>query len=278
MKHLKVVFFLGAIVLIALLIFTLNKGVEAEQVGTLATKEFLGIKLLDIFFGAVALALVGILAGCFVSGWKDRRKPDAGSSNQAAVERKPLVDGRTFCPACGAQCSEDAAFCGRCGSALSPGERPQREAVREQVGRTTKPPGLVLVVIYTALWALLHGIFGILGMIALSAGASRAVVVGSTLICVLSGVLGLAACYGLWVEQKWGSQLAVALYWASIIIYAGPDILVLLFGPSVPIPAELRTFTAAGSAGSKVLTGFILLGNLMAIAYLSSAPQKRFTT
>jgi hypothetical protein len=100
------------------------------------------------------------------------------------------------------------------------------------------------------------------------------VLVGSTLICVFSGVLGLAACYGLWTLQKWGFKLAVALYSVSIIINAGPDILVLLFGPSVPIPAELRTFTGGGSAASKALMVFIIVANLVAIGYLSSPRQK----
>jgi hypothetical protein len=49
MKHLKVVVFLAAIVVIALLIFNLKKESEnVEEVKTLAAKEFLGIKLLDI--------------------------------------------------------------------------------------------------------------------------------------------------------------------------------------------------------------------------------------
>lgn len=88
MKHLKVVVFLAAIVVIALLIFNLKRESEydkVEEVKTLAEREFLGIKLLDIFLGVLGLAFVGILAGYIVSLVKGSGKgPAAGDLDVAA--------------------------------------------------------------------------------------------------------------------------------------------------------------------------------------------------
>lgn len=94
MKHLKVVVFLAAIVVIALLIFNLKKESaydKVEEVKTLAAKEFLGIKLLDIFLGVLGLAFVGILAGYIVSlvkgGGKGSQAPglEIAASGEAAL-------------------------------------------------------------------------------------------------------------------------------------------------------------------------------------------------
>jgi hypothetical protein len=91
MKHLKVVVFLAAIVVIALLIFNLKKESEydkVEEVKTLAAKELLGIRLLDIFLGVLGLAFVGILAGYIVSLVKGEGKgrPTAGLETAASGE------------------------------------------------------------------------------------------------------------------------------------------------------------------------------------------------
>ena len=69
-KHLKFVLFLVVIALIALLILNLKKEggyTKDESVQKLVEKEILGIKLLDIFMGALGVAAVGITAGYVVS-------------------------------------------------------------------------------------------------------------------------------------------------------------------------------------------------------------------
>jgi uncharacterized membrane protein YvbJ len=79
-----------------------------------------------------------------------------------------LGDGKTTCPSCGTKHAEGAQFCHRCGSPLAARERRRDLPLWETRPPAGKPLGLVVVAIYTALWALLYGIFGILGMIALS--------------------------------------------------------------------------------------------------------------
>jgi hypothetical protein len=82
-KHLKFVLFLGAMALIAYLILDLKKEQrydKVEAVKKLAAKEFLGIKVLDIFLGVLAVAFVGITAGYVVSLVKGSGKRPAPSA------------------------------------------------------------------------------------------------------------------------------------------------------------------------------------------------------
>lgn len=69
-KHLKLVLYLAGIALVAVLIFNLKAtgGYDnAPALKKIVTKEFLGIKLLDIFLGVLGLAFVGIAAGYVTS-------------------------------------------------------------------------------------------------------------------------------------------------------------------------------------------------------------------
>jgi Trk-type K+ transport system membrane component len=92
-KHLKFVLFIVAIALIALLILYLKKEVsyaKAESVKNLAEREILGIKLLDIFLGALAVAAVGITAGYVLSIVKGSPKPSQEEASEApAPEDQP---------------------------------------------------------------------------------------------------------------------------------------------------------------------------------------------
>jgi len=102
MKHLKVVVFLAAIVVIALLIFNLKKESEydkVEEVKTLAAKEFLGIKLLDIFLGVLGLGFVGILAGYIVSLVKGGGKGRAAAGLETAASGEAALAGQAAAPA-----------------------------------------------------------------------------------------------------------------------------------------------------------------------------------
>ncbi len=100
MKHLKVVVFLAAIVVIALLIFNLKKESEnVEEVKTLAAKEFLGIKLLDIFLGVLGLAFVGTLAGYIVSLVKGGGKGRAAADLDVTASGEAALAGQAAAPA-----------------------------------------------------------------------------------------------------------------------------------------------------------------------------------
>ena len=80
-KHLKFILYLTAIALVAVLIFNLKKTggySKAPALETIITKEFLGIKLLDIFLGVLGLAFVAVAAGYVTSLVKGEgaKKPD----------------------------------------------------------------------------------------------------------------------------------------------------------------------------------------------------------
>jgi uncharacterized BrkB/YihY/UPF0761 family membrane protein len=100
MKHVKVVVFLAAIVVIALLIFNLKKESEnVEEVKTLAKREYLGIKLLDIFLGVLGLAFVGTLAGYIVSLIKGGGKGRAAADLDVAASGEAALAGQGVAPA-----------------------------------------------------------------------------------------------------------------------------------------------------------------------------------
>lgn len=101
MKHLKVVVFLAAIVVIALLIFNLKRESaydKVEEVKTLAAKAFLGIKLLDIFLGVLGLAFVGILASYIVSLIKGSGKGPATGDLDVAASGEAALPGQAAAP------------------------------------------------------------------------------------------------------------------------------------------------------------------------------------
>lgn len=100
MKHVKVVVFLAAIVIMALLIFNLKKESEnVEEVKTLAAKEFLGIKLLDIFLGVLGLAFVGILASYTVSLVKGGGRGRAAADLDVTASGEAALAGQAAVPA-----------------------------------------------------------------------------------------------------------------------------------------------------------------------------------
>jgi len=88
-KHLKFILYLAAIALVAVLIFNLKKtgGYDkAPARETIVTKEFLGIKVLDIFLAVLGLAFVAIAGGYVMSLVKGKGPEKPGELAAAFAE------------------------------------------------------------------------------------------------------------------------------------------------------------------------------------------------
>jgi uncharacterized membrane protein (DUF2068 family) len=135
-----------------------------------------------------------------------------------------------FCSDCGAENKSTAKFCEQCGKSL---------ARAPLVSTGEKPLGLVIVVILSALsgiaelalgsvFALIPDLMGLAtsGLIAIGVenGLDASMHITSLKIAGIgaglfaSGVLTLAAAYGLWNFIGWGRVLAVALYGIGLFV------------------------------------------------------------
>ncbi len=94
-RHVKVVVFLAAIVLIAVLILNIKKESEygkVPEVEKLAAREFLGVKVLDIFLGVLGLAFVGVAVVYVSSLVKGRKEPVAVAEAAEATADVPVAE------------------------------------------------------------------------------------------------------------------------------------------------------------------------------------------
>ena len=135
-----------------------------------------------------------------------------------------------FCPECGAENKSSAKFCEQCGSVLG---------TTTSLPTNGKPLGLVVIVIISVLSgiaqmtlgsvvAIIPDLMGLVttGLIAIGAqkGIDASVHIASLKIAgiaaglVISGILTLAASYGLWSFIGWGRVLAVILYGLGLFV------------------------------------------------------------
>lgn len=95
---------------------------------------------------------------------------------------------------------------------------------------TAKPLGLILVAVYTGIWASLYALMGVVLMVAIAIATAApkvtpqwwAPIFGFALL--LAGVLAFAAAYGLWERVSWGYSLARLIY----IVFIPLDLVALL--------------------------------------------------
>lgn len=148
-----------------------------------------------------------------------------------------------FCPNCSKEVELGASFCSNCGTSV-PVVRSELQAAP-----TSRPLGVVLVSIYTAITGVLTIFWGLFLEQAGFIGSSIAAGFGSEFsrlglksdvpqvgwlaflgeLVYLFGVLGLAAGYGLWTLLRWGHTLANIFYAISILVSL---IIALSSGPS----------------------------------------------
>jgi hypothetical protein len=98
-KHLRFILYLVAIVVAALLILDLRKGKasvsgydKAPALKWVTTKEFVGIRLLDIFLGVLGLAFVGTAAAYVTTLVKGRGVQEAGPAEATPGEQVVSVE------------------------------------------------------------------------------------------------------------------------------------------------------------------------------------------
>lgn len=98
-----------------------------------------------------------------------------------------------FCPECGKEVEEGAIFCPDCGAKVGRGS----QVAPPISSKTTKPLGVILIIVYTILFGLLGIKGGTLYFVGFMAGElSFGVFLG--LLVLPLGILGLVAVYGLW--------------------------------------------------------------------------------
>ena len=85
-----------------------------------------------------------------------------------------------------------------------------------------KPFGIILIAIYTGFWGVIALFFSTILLVMISMEGHTAwppIPAWRSILCILGfgfGVLELASCYGLWMLERWGITLTVAMQMASI--------------------------------------------------------------
>jgi hypothetical protein len=81
-----------------------------------------------------------------------------------------------------------------------------------------RPPGLVAVVVITAVFAVLGLLICGLGLFAVSIGEIPVFLTLLTLACFALSVAEAVVCFGLWNREDWACQLAQVVYTLNIIL------------------------------------------------------------
>ena len=84
--------------------------------------------------------------------------------------------------------------------------------------QASRPPGLIAVVVITAVFSVFGLLICGLGLFAVSTGQLTVFQALVSLVCFALSVAEAVVCFGLWKREDWSFQLAQAVYALNIVI------------------------------------------------------------